>query len=101
MNNTRRQFPAEFKGKIALEAVKEIKTVSQIASEHDLHPNLVSKWRQDLLTQIPVIFERKNAQAEHLQAQEQKMTALYEQIGRLTTQLAWIKKKSGLEPDVT
>lgn len=101
MSTQRRQFTAAFKAQIALEALKEIKTVTQIAAEHQLHPNLVTRWRQDLLTQMPSVFERKEAQAELLQAQEQKMTSLYEQIGRLSTQVAWMKKKSGLDPDAS
>lgn len=99
MSTPRRQFTAAFKAQIALEALKEIKTVSQIAAEHQLHPNLVSRWRQDLQTQMPSVFERKDTQEQLLQAQEQKMATLYEQIGRLSTQLSWVKKKSGLDPD--
>ena len=99
MSTQRRQFTSAFKAQIALEALKEIKTITQIAADHQLHPNLVVRWRQDLLTQMPSVFERKDTQAELLQAQEQKMATLYEQIGRLSTQLSWVKKKSGLDPD--
>ena len=99
MSTQRRQFTSAFKAQIALEALKEVKTITQIAADHQLHPNLVTRWRQDLLTQMPSVFERKDTQAELLQAQEHKMATLYEQIGRLSTQLAWVKKKSGLDPD--
>lgn len=95
----RNQYSAAFKAQIVLEALKEIKTVAQIASDHQLHPNLVTKWKQEAVAELPVVFERKNAQAHVQEAQEQKVAQLYEQIGRLTTQLAWLKKKSGLEPD--
>ncbi len=98
-SNTRKQYPAAFKAQIVLEALKEIKTVAQIASEHQLHPNLVTKWKQEAIAELAVVFERKNTQAKAQQEQEQKVAQLYEQIGRLTTQLAWLKKKSGLEPD--
>lgn len=97
MSNTRKQYSAAFKAQLVLEALKEIKTVAQIASEHQLHPNLVIKWKQEAVAELPIVFERKNTQAQ--EAQEQKVAQLYEQIGRLTTQLAWLKKKSGLEPD--
>lgn len=95
----RKQYSAGFKARIVLEALKETKTVAQIASEHQLHPNLVTKWKQEAVAELPAVFERKNTQAHAQEAQEQKVTQLYEQIGRLTTQLAWLKKKSGLEPD--
>jgi len=95
----RKQYSASFKAQIVLEALKEIKTVAQIASDHQLHPNLVTKWKQEAVTELPVVFERKNTQAQVQEAQEQKVAQLYEQIGRLTTQVTWLKKKSGLEPD--
>ena len=99
LTNTRKQHTAAFKAQIVLEALKEVKTLAQLASEHQLHPNLITKWKQEAIAQLSVVFERKNSQALIQEAQEQKVAQLYEQIGRLTTQLAWIKKKSGLEPD--
>ena len=95
----RKQHSATFKAQIVLEALKETKTVTQIASEHQLHPNLVTKWKQEAVAELPVVFERKNTQANAQEVQEQKVAQLYEQIGRLTTQVNWLKKKSGLEPD--
>ena len=97
----RKQYSAAFKAQIVLEALKETKTVAQIASDHQLHPNLVTKWKQEAVTELPVVFERKNTQAHLQEAQEQKVAQLYEQIGRLTTQIAWLKKNlaSNLTPD--
>ena len=95
----RKHYTAAFKAQIVLEALKEIKTIAQIASDHQLHPNLVTKWKQEAVAELPVVFERKSTQAQAQEAQEQKVAQLYEQIGRLTTQVAWLKKKSGLEPD--
>ena len=95
----RKQHSAAFKAQIVLEALKEVKTLAQIASEHQIHPNLVTKWKQEAIAELPVVFERKNTQAQAQEAQEQKVAQLYEQIGRLTTQVNWLKKKSGLEPD--
>jgi len=92
LTNTRKQHTAAFKAQIVLEALKEVKTLAQLASEHQLNPNLITKWKQEAIAQLPVVFERKNSQALIQEAQEQKVAQLYEQIGRLTTQLAWIKK---------
>ena len=87
----RKQHSAAFKAQIVLEALRETKTVAQLASEHQLHPNLVTKWKQEAVADLPVVFERKNTQAQAQEAQaqeaqEQKVAQLYEQIGRLTTQ---------------
>ena len=92
LTNTRKQHTAAFKAQIVLEALKEVKTLAQLASEHQLQPNLITKWKQETIAHLPVVFERKNSQALIQEAQEQKVAQLYEQIGRLTTQLAWIKK---------
>ena len=62
INNTRKHYSAAFKAQIVLEALKEIKTVAQIASEHQLHPNLVTKWKQEAVAELPVVFERKSTQ---------------------------------------
>ena len=91
LTNTRKQHTAAFKAHIVLEALKEVKTLAQLASEHQLHPNLITKWKQEVIAQLPIVFERKSSQALIQKAQEQKVAQLYEQIGRLTTQLAWIK----------
>ena len=88
----RKQYSAAFKAQIVLEALKETKTVAQIASDHQLHPNLVTKWKQEAVTELPVVFERKNTQAHLQEAQEQKVAQLYEQIGRLIMQVNWLKK---------
>ena len=88
----RKQYTAAFKAQIVLEALREAKTGAQIASEHQLHPNLVTKWKQEAITELPVVFERKNTQAQVQEVQEQKVAHLYEQIGRLTTQVNWLKK---------
>ena len=92
INSTRKQYSAAFKAQIVLEALKETKTVAQIASDHQLHPNLVTKWKQEAVAELPVGFERKSTQAHLQEAQEQKVAQLYEQIGRLTTQVNWLKK---------
>ena len=99
MANTRKQYSATFKAQVVLEALKETKTVAQLASEHQLHPNLLTKWKQEAITDLAQVFERKNSQAKVQEAQEQKVEQLYQEIGRLTTQVNWLKKKSGLKPD--
>lgn len=92
----KRHTPA-FKAQIVAQALKEEKTLSQIASENDIHPNQISAWKATALSGLPTLFEReskaKNGQAAH----QKQLEELYAQIGRLSTQLGWLKKKSGID----
>lgn len=96
----KRHSPA-FKAKIVAEALKEDKTITQIASENDIHPNQISAWKTAALNGLPSLFERESkTQIDHT-AHQQQLEELYAQIGRLTTQVGWLKKKSGLDPYAT
>jgi len=93
----KRHSPA-FKARIVAEALKEEKTITQIASEHEIHPNQISAWKAAALNGLPTLFERESkVQTDHA-AHQQQLDELYSQIGRLTTQVSWLKKKSGLDP---
>jgi transposase-like protein len=96
----RKRFSADFKAQVVQEVLKEEKTIVQIASEHSVHPSQLNAWKAIVLQGLPGLFSKdhKAADAEHA-AHEKQITDLYAEIGRLTTQLAWIKKKVGLEPD--
>ena len=99
----RKQYTATVKAQIVQEALKETKTIAEIASEHQPHPNLVTRWKQEAVSELLAVLERKNTQAQTQEVHEQKVAQLYEQIGRLTTQINWLKKiaqKSGRKSDV-
>jgi transposase-like protein len=95
MKKGRKNHSARFKAKVALEAVKDMRTLSELASKYEVHPNQIRKWKQQLLDQISDIFvdkrRRKSDDAEKL------MEQLYQQIGRLKVENDWLKKKSGLD----
>jgi len=92
MTQKRKQYTMQFKFKVALEAAKEGKTINQLASDYDLHPNQISGWKKQLLEEGPSLFSRRvDRQQEQQAAQE---AALYEQIGRLKMELEWLKKKA-------
>ena len=88
----RRRHSAEFKFRVALAAVREVNTVSELASQHDVHPTLIRKWKQQLLRDGPQVFVQFNGQEER--EQTVKENELYEQIGRLKMELEWLKKKA-------
>lgn len=95
MKKGRKNHSARFKAKVALEAVKGAKTLSELASKYEVHPNQIRTWKQQLLDQISDIFvdkrRRKSDDDEKLKEQ------LYQQIGKLKVENDWLKKKSGLD----
>ena len=84
---------AKFKLRVGLEALKGQKTLNEIASEYEVNPSLVSKWKKQIIDGGEAIFQSGSAKQEQGDQQEAK---LYEQIGRLKMELEWLKKKSAL-----
>jgi putative transposase len=93
----RKTFTASQKAAIVLEALKEEKTIAQIASENSVHPNQIHKWKKQALENFQQLFEddRKGEKAQAA-LHENQVNELYSEIGKLNTQLNWLKKKSGL-----
>jgi len=91
---TRKHYDCRFKAQVALEALKNQKTIAQIASENGVHPNLVTQWKQRLSAEIPDIFNNKQQKSK--QDSEALQGELYRQIGQLKVELDWLKKKSGV-----
>lgn len=92
MTKRRKQYSQPFKFKVALEAVQELKTISEIASTYNIHPTQVKNWKKQLLAEGPTLFDQNTAQQQQEQAARE--TELYEQIGRLKMELEWLKKKA-------
>lgn len=92
MTKKRSHYSNQFKFKVALEAVKELRTINEIASTHEVHPSQVKTWKKQLLTEGPTVFGSQTAQQQQRQAAQE--AELYEQIGRLKMELEWLKKKS-------
>ena len=85
MSKKRRQYREKYKFQVALEAAKGHKTMSELASEHSLHPTQIREWKQKLLEEGPSIFSRDHDRREQEQAAQE--VGLYEQIGRLKMEL--------------
>lgn len=90
----RKNFSSQFKAKVALEAIRGVKTITEIAQEFGVHPTQVGQWKKVLLEQASGVFdaERGPKPAEPAVSQER----LYSEIGRLKMDLDWLKKKSGI-----
>ena len=96
MKRGRRNHSAEFKARVALEALKGIKSMSELASEYEVHPNQISKWKKQVMEELPGIFSERRKR--ETASEEELKSRLYQQIGQLQVELDWLKKKSGLEP---
>ena len=95
MKNKRRNHTAQFKAKVALAAAKGDKTIAELASEFDVHPNQIAQWKKQLLQSLPELFSRSRHKEK--QKQDELTEYLYQQIGQLKVELDWLKKKSGLD----
>jgi transposase-like protein len=92
MAQKRKQYSGQFKFKVALEAAKGTKTISELASETGVHPTQIGKWKRQLMEEGAEMFSRNGSQQAQAEAEEQ--AELYEQIGRLKMELEWLKKKA-------
>jgi len=96
----RKTYTDAFKAQIVLELLKEEKTIAQIASEAGVHTTQLKKWKTMAIDKLPTLFSDEHKAARAARAnEEKKVEELYAEIGRLTTQLSWLKKKSGLKSD--
>lgn len=88
----RKRYESAFKARVALAALKEAKTLSELASEFGVHSNLVSQWKRRLLTNVTRVFEEPEdeTQRDHQAVIEE----LHRQIGQLHVELDWLKKKA-------
>ena len=96
MTSPRKHYSPAFKSQVVAEVLEGNKTLSQIAAEHAIHPNVIVKWKRAALEALPDAFdERTDKQIKALiERYEKEKEELYAQIGRLTTELRWLEKKS-------
>lgn len=88
---SKRKFTSEFKAKVALEAIREQNTVSEIAAKYQLHPNQISQWKKQFLDNAGAAFDsgKDETKTEH----DAELARLYEQIGKLQVANDFLKKK--------
>jgi transposase-like protein len=91
MAGTKKRHPAAFKAKVALEAAKQTRTAAELAKAFQVHPVQISKWKKHLLDNIESLFrDGRRREREEGQARQAE---LYEQIGRLNSEIEWLKKR--------
>lgn len=90
----RKKYSAELKARIAVEAVKGQRTIQEIASHYSIHPTMVTNWKRQMLDGASDIFS--NGREQSAKSEEEVLSELYQQIGKLQVEVDWLKKKSGL-----
>ena len=94
----KKRFTSTFKAQVVHELLKGEKTLSQISAEYEVATTQLSQWKSTALKGLPSLFEEDHKTVERVKADyERRIEELYGEIGRLTTQLAWLRKKSGLD----
>jgi putative transposase len=91
MGKKRRRFTDTFKAQVAIEAIKGVKTLAELAAEYQVHPNQISDWKRQLLAGAPELFS--SGSARRTKTEEELTAPLYEEIGRLKMDLKWLEKK--------
>ena len=87
----RKTYTANFKAKVALEAIKGDRSLAELASRYEVHATQIGVWRKALVAGMPDIFSDKRPKKEA--RGEEETARLYEEIGRLKVELDWLKKK--------
>lgn len=92
MANVRKNHTTAFKTKVAVEAIRQHKTVNELTSEYGIHATQVNLWKKQALSVIPEAFSGKKEKAQD--SRQQDIDELHRQIGQLIAERDWLKKKS-------
>jgi len=87
----RRKFSADFKAKVVIEALKERNTIEQLAKKYELHPNQITIWKKEFLANASLAFSAEGEKPKG--EKDPEVEKLYAQIGQLTVENNWLKKK--------
>lgn len=90
----KRQYTNSEKVKIALEAIKGEMTIAQISSKYEVNATQIARWKKSAMEAMSTCFHKKQT---HKNLEDQSLVEdLYKQIGKLSTECEWLKKKSEL-----
>ena len=91
---SRKRYTSEFKSKVALEAIRGDQTLAELAAKHELHPNLISKWKQQAIEGMSRVFDDKPA-ADPKASHETEVAKLHTKIGQLVVERDFVAKAFG------
>jgi transposase-like protein len=89
MSRKRKKHTEEMKARVALEAIKGVRTLSGLSAGYGVHPSVIAQWKRQLVRGASEVFRRGNA----ARSEEEVTAPLYEEIGRLKMEIDWLKKK--------
>jgi len=101
MATPRKIYSPKLKAEIVREIWRETRSINQIAAQYGIHPNQLYAWRDQAAAGLPDLFTDQAAQTLAAQAavHATEIEQLYAQIGRLTTEVSWLKKKLPPSPE--
>ena len=91
MGGQRRKFSSAVKARVAIEAIKGHRSVSELAGEHQVHPSQITQWKKQLLDSAEQVFS--DGRVTEKKDQEELLAKLYQQIGQMKVELDWLQKK--------
>lgn len=93
MKRERRKFSSSFKAKVAIEAIKEVSTIQDLASKYQIHPTQIAAWKREFLEKAELVFDKEAPAANEVE--NSKEQELYAKIGELQVQVDFLKKVLG------
>ena len=95
MTNKRKRYSADFKAKVALEALRGDLTTAQLATKHGIHPTMVGEWKKQAMDGLPAVFADRSAAQETAKSSEAEIDRLHAKIGQLVVERDFLAKASG------
>jgi transposase len=94
MNKKRKTYTPEEKAKIVLEVLREENTLNELSQKYSVSPQLISRWKTEFLENMPAVFDKKSTEIENMKKEHAaEKEELINQIGQLTVDMNWLKKK--------
>jgi len=94
MSNKRKQYSPQFKAKVALEAVRGEKTISELTNQYEVHPTMINNWKRQLLEEASSLFEKVSGANKAEVNQQAQIDELYRQIGQLKVERDFLASRS-------
>ena len=94
MTNKRKLYSAQFKAKVAIEALREVKTTAELASQYEIHPTMINTWKRQLINEASHLFESGKQNTKAKDNQKAQIDELYRQIGKLKVERDFLESRS-------